>query len=339
MQKTFTKSFAALFSVLVLCLVFAQVLLPTNSNNVAFGYASNINPDYLNEYSGTYYDNLNVDKEGAAFRADLANLISRTHTTYTVYNGSSNLALNNVWPKTDIDPNTGKMLWFYTGTQKDGFTGNREHVWPKDGGAAFPAESGPGADAHHLRPTDNTLNSSRGSLQFGEVPQTSSNVVTENGQKTYGNYSLYGADALCYRANGYFYPAKGFRGQTARILMYMQTRWGDTLDSKYKKLRFVQGTGGTDTIGDIETLFKWHLEEPPTQQEIYRNNAVAAIQGNRNPFIDHPEYAAKIYCYDGESYNSALLNVLATVGDPYDNTNVEPLVALSFEQTSITVPV
>ncbi|MCM1289808.1 MAG: endonuclease [Corallococcus sp.] len=329
MQKTFIKSFAALFLALALLLGLAQALLPTSR-----AYAAEA--EWNNPYDGTYYNNLNENNDGTAFRSDLANLITSTHKTYTVYNGQSELALNNVWPKTDIDPNTGKMLWFYTGTPRDGFggTSNREHVWPKNSGKAFPAESGPGSDAHHLRPTDSTLNSTRGSLQFGEVAQTASNVAKENGQITYGNYSLYGADALCYKANGYFYPAKGYRGQTARILMYMQTRWGDD-----NNLRFVLGIGSSKTIGDIETLFKWHLQEPPTEAEIYRNNAVADIQGNRNPFIDHPEYAAKIYCYDGESYNSALLNVLATVGDPYDNTNVEPLVGLSFNSASVTLPV
>jgi len=321
-QKTFIKSFTALLLALVLCLGVAQAVMSSNAS-VAYAYASNVNPAYLNEYSGAYYDNLNEKKEGLAFRAEVANLITTTHRTYTVYSGSDELALNNVWPKTDIDPNTGKMLWYYTGTQKDGFSGtsNREHVWPKDSGRAFPKQSGPGSDAHHLRPTDSQLNSTRGSLSFGEVSSSAKQAKEA------------GSPSGCYYNDSFFYPNAGYRGQTARILMYMQTRWGDQYN-----LKFVQGKGHCKTIGDIETLFKWHLEEPPTQQEIYRNNAVAAIQGNRNPFIDHPEYAAKIYCYDGESYNSALINVLQTVGDPYDNTNVEPLEALSFAQSSLTLP-
>lgn len=323
MQKTFTKSFAALLLVLALCLGLAQALLPANSN-VAYGYASNVNPAYVNEYTGPYYDNLNEDKEGKAFRSELASLITTTHKTLTVYSGDSELALNNIWPQTDIDLTTGKMLWYYTGTQKDGFSGssNREHVWPKDGGAAFSKSTGCGADAHHLRPTDSQLNSTRGSLSYGEL-STSAKEAKEAGQPS-----------GCYYDGSFFYPCEGYRGSTARILMYVQTRWGDQWN-----LKFVQGKGHCKTIGDIETLFKWHLQEPPSQEEIYRNNAVAAIQGNRNPFIDHPEYAAKIYCYDGESYNSALLNVLETVGDPYDNTNVEPLIGLSFAQNSLTLPI
>jgi len=90
-----------------------------------------------------------------------------------------------------------------------------------------------------------------------------------------------------------FYPGEGYRGATARILMYVQTRWGDTFN-----LTFVDSAGSCKTIGKISDLLRWHLEEPVTEAEIARNNAVYNIQGNRNPFIDHPEYATKIYCYD-----------------------------------------
>ena len=316
MQKTLAKSIVALLLVIALCLGMTWALLPTQSN-----VAQAAVEEWDNPYTGDYYNNLNEDKSGLAFRSDLAKLITDTHKVYTSYSGDSELALNNVWQKTDIDPNTGKMLWFYTGTPQDGFSGssNREHVWPKDGGAAFPKSTGPGSDAHHLRPTDSTLNSTRGSLSFGEV--TGGKEAKEAGKPS-----------GCYYDGSFFYPQAGYRGQTARILMYVQTRWGDAYN-----LKFVLGKGHSKTIGDIETLFKWHLEEPPTEAEIYRNNAVAAIQGNRNPFIDHPEYAAQIYCYDGESYNANLLNVLATVGDPYDNTNTEPLEGLSFDPTQMTL--
>ena len=320
MRKTLTKSFFAVIVALLLCLGVGAALL--SDTNVAQA-AATVNDEWRQAYEGNYYDNLNENLSGATFRSQLASLITSTHHTYTVYNGSSDLALNNVWPTTDIDPNTGKMLWFYTGTPRDGFSGtsNREHVWPKDGGKAFTAEARPGADAHHLRPTDSQLNSTRGSLSFG--------VVT-GGKEALENKNPSG----CYYDSSFFYPRAGYRGQTARILMYMQTRWGNEFN-----LKFVLGKGNSKTIGDIATLFKWHLQEPPTEAEIYRNNAVASIQGNRNPFIDHPEYAAKIYCYDGESYNSSLLNVLNEVGDSYDNSNAEPLTSLTFKQSSAELTV
>jgi|BioPla2DNA2_1021312.scaffolds.fasta_scaffold210006_1 endonuclease I len=54
---------------------------------------------------------------------------------------------------------------------------------------------------------------------------------------------------------------------------------------------------------------KWHLEEPVSESEIRRNEAVFKIQGNRNPFIDVPDYACKIYARDGQNYNSEVANV------------------------------
>lgn len=245
-----------------------------------------------------YYAPLDTSSNGATFRSKLDQLITETHKKKTSYDG-----LREVFKTADADPNkSGNIIWFYSGTSV-AFNGtfgstNREHVWPKDGGKAFSATSDAGSDAHHLRPTEQNLNSTRGSKQFGEVPTTASNIVKQAGSTSYEN--------LCYVAGNVFYPGEGYRGATARILMYVETRWGDEFH-----LNFVLGQGKSKTIGDIETLMKWHYQEPPTAEEIRRNEAVYKIQGNRNPFIDHPEFATKIYCYDGKSYNSRLQAVAA----------------------------
>lgn len=329
MQKVRLKIVLSMLLVVALCLGFLP-LLPNVQQQTALAETT-----WENTYTGSYYDNLNTDLEGSAFRQELAELITDTHTKYTSYSG-----LANAFKVADADPdNNGNVIWFYTGTSVpfSGFGGNpgstnREHVWPKDGGDAFPAESGPGSDAHHLRPTETQLNSTRGSKNFDEVAQTSANIVKENGSSGYGN-SAYGADALCYSSGSFFYPAKGYRGATARILFYMQTRWGD------HNLEFVDGAGSSKTIGKISTLLKWHLEEPPTEEEIRRNEVVFGLQGNRNPFIDHPEYAAQIYCYDGESYNNVLQQVLAESDDPYGNLNTAVLESLSISPSTVTISV
>lgn len=302
------------------CAAISTTLFPSSVAQAASGNAW--------DYTGTYYDNLNESLDGAAFRAELAQLITSTHKT----SANSYDKLKSQFNITDANPETGSgMLWFYTGTEVSSYGGsssNREHVWPKDGGDAFPEKTGPGCDLQHLRPTDMQLNSSRGSYSFNEVAQTSSNIVKQNDSTTYGKT----ADELCYSSGGFFYPAKGYRGATARILMYVQTRWGDQYN-----LTFVDSAGKCKTIGKISTLLKWHLEEPPTASEIYRNQKAYEIQGNRNPFIDHPEWATKIYCNDGNSYNAALKKVVETVGDPYNNS--QPLESISFQQTSLSVAV
>ena len=324
-KKRVTAAFALLVAAALL--VSLLPLLP-------FSMPQAVAEQWTGSYEGSYYDNLNENLDGLQFREQLAQLITDTHSHQTSYN-----ELSSVYAQSDADPyNNGNVIWFYTGTSVpyDGLGGsvgdtNREHVWPKDGGSAFPEKSGPGSDAHHLRPTETQLNSTRGSLNFDEVAQTSSNIVKENGSSSYGNAEN-GVDALCYKSGSFFYPAKGYRGATARILFYVQTRWGDQYN-----LEFVDSAGSCKTIGKISTLLKWHLEEPPTEEEIRRNEVVFGIQGNRNPFIDHPEYAAQIYCYDGESYNNALMDVLEASDDPYGNLNKAEIEGLSISPSTLTL--
>lgn len=279
------------------------LFVPTSQGTVEYAEAvTSLEAPY---YTGSYYDGLNESLTGTAFRAELADLITDTHHTETTYKG-----LMNVWKYSDVDPNnSNKIIQFYTGYSvsipSDYNSGtNREHVWPKNAGNAFPEESKAGSDAHHLRPTNTNLNSSRGDKSFGEVPQTSSNLVSSSSGSN-----------PCYATSSLFYPGEGFRGATARILMYVQTRWGDDYN-----LSFVLGAGSNKTIGDIEDLMKWHIEEPPTDLEITRNNEIAKVQGNRNPFIDHPEYAEMIYCNDGKTYNATLKNVVSQYGSYLDGS-------------------
>lgn len=274
----------------------------------------------------SYYSGLDESLQGTAFRTQLATLITSTHKKLTTYDG-----LRDVYKQSDADPNiNGNVIWFYTGTsiKYNGFGStisdtNREHVWPKQGGDAFPEKSGPGSDAHHLRPANQQLNASRGNNSFGEVSTTTKNIVKENGKTSYKN--------LCYQASSTFYPGETFRGATARILMYVQTRWGDQYN-----LKFVLGSGHSKTIGDIEDLMKWHYQEPPTEAEIARNNYVYSVQGNRNPFIDHPEYATMIYCYDGQSYNSKLQSVAAEYDD-YGKQEVATAMTVEPSTVELTV--
>ena len=280
---------------------------------------------------GGYYDDLNETLTGKAFRTELADLITDTHKTITSYGDMK----QHYWA-TDADPNkSGNILLFYTGMSYawDGSFGSsnssisREHVWCQSLGNF--TTSNAGADAHHIQPINQGLNGQRSNQSFGEVPQTSANIAPQFGTTNYDN--------LCYDNGTFFYPGEGYRGATARILMYVQTRWGGNYT-----LKFVLGEAksGSNSIGDIETLMKWHLEEPPTAREIARNEAVAKIQGNRNPFIDHPEYAEMIYCHDGESYNDELQACVDKYGSYLDgsqgDSDVAPT-ALSISPATVTV--
>ena len=301
-------------------IVLAFTMLNINSKQIGFNDTNVVN---ASDEVDSYYSSIDFNQTGLNLRSEVRDLITSTHKNYTSYKG-----LASAFKTADADVNkSGNIIWFYTGTSVsfDGFGGsvgatNREHVWPKDGGKAFSETTECGSDAHHLRPTETQLNSTRGSKSFDEVRQTSANIVKENGSTNYAN--------LCYTSGGFFYPGEGYRGATARILMYVQTRWGDRFN-----LRFVDSAGSCKTIGKISTLMKWHLTEPVTDEEIRRNEAVYKIQGNRNPFIDHPELASKIYCNDGEVYNNALKKVVDEYGDYSSTTPSKNLVSISLSGT------
>ncbi len=272
-----------------------------NSNTESGGNSENSNGGTTP--NPAYYASIDGMTFGTTLLNSVRSLITTTHKRETTYN-----ELRDVFKKTDADPNkSGSIIWFYSGTSTS-FSGtfgssanttNREHVWPKDNGKAFPAESKAGSDAHHLRPTEALLNNVRNNKSFGEVAQTSGNIAKQGNSTSYAT-----GDYLSYTTTTYFYPGKGFRGQTARILFYVQARWG----SEYN-LKFVLGAGNSKTIGDIETLMKWHLQEPVSDLEKVRNEEVFKIQGNRNPFIDMPQYACSIYANDGQDYNTKVKNV------------------------------
>lgn len=321
---TKSRKIGLILAIALVFVLFATSIVPLSLGaNTASAVAVTPREEWTNSYSGTYYDNLNTEKVGAEFRSDLANLITTTHTKQLTY-----ADLKEVYKTTDVDPNNkNNVIWFYTGDSVP-YTGamdtgeyptNREHVWPKMGGQAFPEQTEAGSDAHHVRPLNTGLNNTRSNNHFGEVPQTSGNRVKQSG--TYANYgSDSNPDSWCYQAtvNGVklFYPAEGYRGATARILFYLQVRWGDK-----SNLSFALGNAGTKVMGNVDVLLKWHLEEPPTDEEIRRNEAVYGIQGNRNPFIDHPEYAEMIYCNDGKSYNGVLKEMVEQYGSYIENKN------------------
>ena len=297
---------------------FCSAVLP--QAEVAFAATSDVD---------AYYESIDTSLTGDSFRNNLATLITQTHKKQTSYK-----QLTSIYDTSDRNPDGGGMLLFYTGTVVSSYSSygaNREHVWPKDGGRAFSASSECGSDAHHLRPCDSQLNSTRQSHSFGEVEQTSSNIVKQNGSTSYEN--------PCYLSGGLFYPGVGYRGATARILMYVQTRWGNQ-----NNLKFVDGAGACKTIGDFDTLYKWHLEEPPTESEKIRNEEVYKIQGNRNPFIDHPEYAYMIYSEKGSYYDSGDSATLANSvqkltqsNDAYGNLSAAAPTNISVSNVSVEV--
>ena len=229
----------------------------------------------------TYYNSLSGLK-GPQLKSSLSSLIKTTHTHVTSYN-----EIRDLFVDSDKDPNrSGNILEFYTkdsinGTWDSGVTYNREHVWPNSLLGSGNDEKNAGADLHHIRPSYVNLNSHRGSYPIGETTGGTPNSC--------GNIA----------SGGVFEPNDDVKGDYARIFFYIMVRWD--LDALTQ-----EAVTSAAAANNYEVLREWSELDPVDDYEMRRNNEVYNIQGNRNPFIDHPEFLAIIYdsAYFG---NGALL--------------------------------
>lgn len=166
---------------------------------------------------------------------------------------------------------------------------NREHTFPRSwfGGDIEPMNS----DPFHVVPTDKKVNSVRGSFPYGEV--SSPSYTSSNGSKL-------GPNSIAGYTGTVFEPIDEFKGDIARGYFYMATRY-ETSIASWESL---DGNGNAMLNGTSDQAFEdwaltmlieWHESDPVSQKEIDRNEAIYDFQGNRNPFIDHPEYVACIW--------------------------------------------
>ena len=142
---------------------------------------------------------------------------------------------------------------------------NREHTYPQS-----KIDATAKSDNHHIFADNVKTNSSRGSKIFNEVNKSSSTRVTDG----YGNITDN------YTNSSEFMPNDAAKGEVARATMYLNTRYGYSVTGNFKS---------------VAVMLRWHLENPVSNREIYRNNMIHTMQKNRNPFIDHPEYACRIW--------------------------------------------
>lgn len=245
-----------------------------------------------------YYDDVTATS-GTQLLGQLHDLITSTHKKYTSYSECETYATT-----TDPGLDGRGVLEFYTHetmttslASKQGYW-NREHVWPKSLSNSLWGTTGGGSDLHHIRPTEMTLNSKRGNDKYGEV-STRTEVYSKN---TSGNNSKLGG----YSSGGVFEPLNHTKGDAARIIMYVYTHYnkagnvggktnGTGSGSYFGSLAFTNIISASNTDAAIKLLLKWHKEDPVDPTETLRNEQVFKIQGNRNPFIDHPEYADAIW--------------------------------------------
>ncbi|MBT3741789.1 MAG: endonuclease [Polaribacter sp.] len=236
----------------------------------------------LSNAQEVYYNDVDLSAEGLSLKDKLATKTINEHTNLLSYTPG-------VWEAlkvTDLNPtNNSEVLLVYgyaaSGTaarsrninSNGGNTGdwNREHTYPKSLGNPNLGSTGPGADAHHLRPSDVGYNGNRGNLKFVDGSGNSGSV------------------------SGGWFPGDEWKGDIARMMMYMYIRYGNQC------LPSVVGVGSSNSTPDamIDLFLKWNAEDPVSdferQRNTYHDSNQTYAQGNRNPFIDNAYLATRIW--------------------------------------------
>ena len=228
----------------------------------------------------SYYNDVDLDLTGTSLMNELSTKVIATHTTTLSYgwdvvreadlnpSNSSEVLLLYGWSDSDGNVTSDRTRGAY---ENGGSVGNwnREHTYAKSLGNPDLGTSGPGADVHHLRACDMQRNSTRNNNLFADGSGSASYVTSSGG----------------------FYPGDEWKGDVARMMMYMYLRYGSQcLPSDVA----IGSTASTDS-NMVELLLDWNAEDPVSSFEENRNDVVASYQGNRNPFIDNPAFATAIW--------------------------------------------
>jgi len=244
-----------------------------------------------------YYNNAE-GKTGYSLKTALHNIIKNGHQArdygelYSAYEiGDNDPEDGYVWDMYSENPNDTDPYNFVHYDNKcgnyssEGDCYNREHLFPQ---GVFSSASPMKTDYHHVVPSDGKVNGMRSNYPFGEVG--SANWTSMNGSKK-GNSASPGYSGTV------FEPIDEYKGDIARCMLYFATRYEDKVSSWSHDM--INGTSDqVYTEWFLDLLLKWHEQDPVSQKEVVRNNTGYNFQGNRNPFIDHPEYVCKIWSSD-----------------------------------------
>ena len=224
---------------------------------------------------GDYYASITDDMTGNTLLEALREL-NKTRKTSEVGYGNMGTSASKMYKYTDYDPDTVKyddkgqpygtvIISFYSGNKMTSF--NREHVWPKTHGGGKVEH-----DIHMPRPTIPSENGSRGHSFYIEGMKSESDDGWDPAMEDFGK--------------------EDYRGDSARIIFYCMVA-NDTLTL------VDDGSRSSDTsnneMGVISDMLSWNLRYAVQDREQRRNAGAQYLQGNRNPFIDHPEYACRIW--------------------------------------------
>lgn len=291
-----------------------------------------------------YYNGFNWTLTGTALKNALANKITTTHTKFLTYSedwnasqatdlnptNSNNVLLlygfsSNTCPSSTTDDNDHRERNLNSNGGANTCEWNREHVYAKSlgtpaliDGALTSADSDAGEDAHHIRSADVDRNANRGNSKFAAGTGNSGNVT------------------------GGWYPGDEWKGDVARMMMYMYLRYGSQC------LPINVGTGATVASDSnmLQLFLQWNADDPVSQYEDNRNTyhgntANTYAQGNRNPFIDNPYLATLIWggpiAQDRWGFLSAQNFLNSEMVNLYPNPSNDGLVTIETTETILSI--
>jgi len=271
-----------------------------------------------------YYNN--ATGSGYTLKTQLFNIIN-PHTIISYSPG-----LWNLYAVSDVKAD-GKVWDIYTsctftfgtgpgGNQDQGTGGtsecqffNKEHTFPKSwfGGVSGTAMY---SDAFHVMPTDKKVNGLRGNNAYGIVGNAT--YTSSNGSKIGNSITPNGPSLVV------FEPADEYKGDIARNYFYMATCYEDLIGSwKNNNSNGAAFLDGTNTRvyeqWSLNMLYSWHIADPVSRKEEDRNNVIYSVQGNRNPFIDHPEWVYSIWSSALSNENFNFLEGVSVYPNPSSN--------------------
>jgi len=280
-----------------------------------------------------YYSNAN-SKACATLKTALKTIITTGHNSQTygdlwtryeisdiklreVGTGSANV----IWDIYSDNPSGTDPYNFTPGTgtggQQDQGSGggsegqfyNREHTVPLSWFSGSTGTPGPATDYMHLFPTDKKVNGLRANFIYGEVSTAS--TTTLNGSKL-------GTAATAGLTGTVFEPINAYKGDVARAFLYFVTRYENDIPGWSSNAEATQSfdnsTFPSVKINYLKLMIKWHNQDPVSQKEIDRNNAAYAYQGNRNPYVDHPEYVNLVWNNTCPGLSSLPVNIIYFTG-------------------------
>ena len=237
-----------------------------------------------------YYQNFNFELTGESLKTELFNKIS-SHTSL----GYSNVTGQDVFAKTDVredgtiwdiysDTTSFSPSEPYSNYSKEGDCYNREHVIPQ---SLFSKKEPMRSDVFHLYPTDGYVNNRRSDYPHAEVGSIS--------YSSNNSFTIVGTSSTSGVSGNVCEPNDIYKGDIARTYFYFVTAYQDKVSSFKPYAAFSNDSYPSLSKWAINLYLKWAKEDPVSEKEIKRNEAIYQLQGNRNPFIDYPDLAQRVW--------------------------------------------